>query len=328
MKISIDSLRSKLLELLSTNFSQEQSEKVAEYLLWAEMSGNKTQGIVKMTGTEPLQNIVPEHEVSVLRDTKLSQLIDAGRNPAPLTTQIATDTAILKAKEHGFAIVGIRNTFSSNGAQAFYVEKIAKENLIGIMCSRSPASAAGFGSIDPIFGTNPIGFGFPTNEQPLGFDTATSAMTFYALVLAKARGEQIPENMAIDYGGNPTTDPAAAMGGALLPFDRSYKGSGFALVVEMLAGPLVGGAWVDNKTFKEEWGTTIMAIDPELLVDIADFKANASDLLAKVKRARKANGVEEIRLPGEKGRKLYDAALGSGFVEIDDAIARQLRIEA
>ena len=328
MKISIDSLRSKLLELLSTNFSQEQSEKVAEYLLWAEMSGNKTQGIVKMTGTEPLQNIVPEHEVSVLRDTKLSQLIDAGRNPAPLTAQIGIDVAIQKAKEHGFAIVGIRNTFSSNGAQAFYVEKIARENLIGTMCSRSPASAAGFGSIDPIFGTNPIGFGFPTNEQPLVFDTATSAMTFYALVLAKARGEQIPENMAIDYDGNPTTDPAAAMGGALLPFDRSYKGSGFALVVEMLAGPLVGGAWVDNKTFKEEWGTTIMAIDPELLVDIADFKANASDLLAKVKSARKANGVEEIRLPGEKGRKLYDAAFVSGFVEIDDAIARQLRIEA
>ncbi len=328
MKISIDSLRSKLLELLSTNFSQEQSEKVAEYLLWAEMSGNKTQGIVKMTGAEAIQNIVPEREVSVIRETKLSQLIDAGRNPAPLTTQIATDTAILKAKEHGFAIVGIKNSFSSNGAQAFYVEKIAKENLIGIMCSRSPASAAGFGSIDPIFGTNPIGFGFPTNEQPLVFDTATSAMTFYALVLAKARGEQIPENMAIDYDGNPTTDPAAAMGGALLPFDRSYKGSGFALVVEMLAGPLVGGAWVDNKTFKEEWGTTVMVIDPELLVDIADFKANASDLLGKVKSARKANGVEEIRLPGENGRKLYDAALGSGFVEIDDAIARQLRIEA
>ena len=327
MKISIDSLKAKLLELLSANFTPEESEKIVEYLLWADMSGIKTQGIIKMTGTEPLQNIAPEHEVSVLRNTKLSQLIDAGRNPAPLTAQIATDVAIAKAKEHGFAIVGIKNTFSSNGAQAFYVEKIAKENLVGVMCSRSPASAAGFGSIDPIFGTDPIGFGFPTNDTPLVFDMATSAMTFYGLVLAKARGEQIPENMAIDHDGNPTTDPAAAMSGAILSFDRSYKGSGFALVVEMLAGPLLGGAWVDNKSFKEEWGTTLMAIDPELLVDIAEFKSNASDLISKVKSARKADGVKVIRLPGEHGRELYETALVNGEVEIDDAIAKQLGIE-
>ncbi len=326
MKIPIDSLRATLHQLLSVNFSPEQSEKITEYLLWADMSGNKTQGIIKMTGIGPLQNIVPEHEVSVLRDTKLSQLIDAGKNPAPLSAQIATEVAISKAKEHGFAIVGVKNTFSSNGAQAFYVEKIAKENLIGIMCSRSPASAAGFGTIDPIFGTNPIGFGFPTNDAPLVFDAATSAMTFYGLVLAKARGEQIPENMAIDHDGNPTTDPTAAMSGALLSFDRSYKGSGFAMVVEMMAGPLIGGAWVDNVSQTEEWGTVIMAIDPELLVDIDEFKANASDLIAKVKSARTAEGVEAVRLPGENGRKLYEAALASGQVEIDDVIAKELGI--
>lgn len=328
MKISIDSLKSKLHQLLSANFSGEQSEKIIEYLLWADMSGNDTQGVIKMTGSWPMQDIVPEHGIETLRETKLSQLLDAGKNPAPLAAQVGTEIVIAKAKEHGFGIVGIKGTYSSNGAQAFYVEKIAKESLIGIMCSRSPASAAGFGSIDPVFGTNPIGFGFPTNDEPLIFDAATSAMTFYGLVLAKARGEEIPENMAIDHDGNPTTDAAAAMSGAILPFDHGYKGSGFAMVVEMLGGPLLGGAWVDNVTFEEEWGTVIMAIDPELLIDTADFKANASDLITKAKSARKGKGVEEIRLPGEKGRKLYNAALESGFVEIDDAIAKQLEIEA
>lgn len=83
--------------------------------------------------------------------------------------------------------MGVNNTFSSNGAQAYYVEKMAREDLIGIVCSRSPAATTGFGSIEPLFGTNPIGFGFPTQGEPLVFDMATSAITRYGLVLAKAR---------------------------------------------------------------------------------------------------------------------------------------------
>jgi L-2-hydroxycarboxylate dehydrogenase (NAD+) len=187
---------------------------------------------------------------------------------------------------------------------------IAEAGLIGIVCSRSPASTAGFG--------------FPTSGESLVFDTATSAMTFYGLVLAKARGESIPENMAIDGEGNPTTDPDAAMDGALLSFDRGYKGSGFGLVVEMLAGPLVNGSWVDNKTFKEEWGSLIIAIDPELLVDREEFKKNASDLIDKVKLSRVKSESDSIRLPGERARAQYNEAKMNGFIDVEDAIISQL----
>lgn len=324
MKIAINDLRAKIIGHLKKNLNDEQANIVADYLLWAEMSGVSTQGIIKMTGSDPIQDIVPEYEMKTERDTKLSRLIDAGSNPAPLATMVATKVAIDKAHEHGFGFVGVRNTHSSNGAQAYYAEMIANEGLIGIVCSRSPASAAGFGSIDPIFGTNPIGFGIPTSKESFVFDTATSAMTFYGLVLAKARGESIPEHMAIDSDGNPTTDPTAAMNGALLSFDRSYKGSGFGLVIEMLAGPLVNGAWVDNKTFKEEWGSLIIAIDPELLVDRETFKKNASDLIDKVKSSRVKNEGDTIRLPGERARALYNEAKSSGVVEIEDAIFTQL----
>lgn len=326
MLITIDDLRQKILLKLTNNFSNEQAEKISEYLLWADMSGITTQGVIKMTGTEPIQNIVPEHDMKVLRDTKLSQLIDAGANPAPLVSQVATDIAIEKARNHGIGIVGVRNTHSSNGAQSFYVEKIAQNNFVGVMCSRSPAAVTGFGSIDPLFGTNPIGFAFPTQESPFVFDTATSAMTFYGLVLAKAKGESISENMAIDKDGNMTTDPESAMGGALLSFDRTYKGSGFGMVVEMLAGPLIGGAFVDNQTFKEEWGTFILAIDPELFVDIDKFKLSSSELIQRIKQSRRADSVRDIRLPGERTRELYQQALSSGKVDIDENILKQLLI--
>ncbi|MGB3009312.1 MAG: Ldh family oxidoreductase [Candidatus Saccharimonadales bacterium] len=325
MKIATSELRNKILKTLNENgFNDGDAENVTNYLLWAQMSGNETQGLVKMTGTEPIQNIKPQYEPRIERETKLSQLIDAGANPAPLVTANGTRAAIQKAKESGFGIVGVRNTFSSNGAQAYYAELIAQEDLIGIVCSRSPASTAGFDSIDPIFGTNPVSFGFPTQHDPLVFDMATSAMTFYGLILAKARGESIPENMAIDHDGNPTTDPVAAMNGALLPFDRGYKGAGLGMVVEMLAGPLLDSAWVDNKTFKEEWGSLIIALDPNLLVDTDKFKENATALIEAVKSSRKKDGVDEIRLPGEHAAKDRNEAEKSGFVEVDDAILQEL----
>jgi LDH2 family malate/lactate/ureidoglycolate dehydrogenase len=150
---------------------------------------------------------------------------------------------------------------------------------------------------------------------------ATSAMTFYGLILANAKGGKIPENMAIDSDGNPTIDPSLAMDGALLSFDRSYKGSGIAMVVEMMAGPLVGAAYGQ---LEGEWGSLIIAIDPELLIDALQFKNNASDLVKKIKSSRKKAGVNEIRIPGENARKTYLASEQSGEVDIDEAILRQL----
>lgn len=324
MQIKIADLRHKVINTFKQNFTEEQANRIADYLLWADMSGIKTQGIIKMTGAEPMHKIKPKHDIKVERDTKLSQLINAGAHPAPLVSQQATDVVIQRAKEHGFAIVGVHNTFSSNGAQAYYAERIAKENLIGIVMARSPGSTAPFNSIDPLFGTNPIGFSFPTNDDPLVFDMATSAMTFYGLILAKAKGEKIPDNMAIDKDGNPTTDPAAAMSGALLPFDRDHKGSGMGMVVEIMAGPLAASAYCDCKTFEEEWGSTFIAIDPGLLVDVEQFKSNCSELVTIIKQSRKKSGTSEIRLPGERARESYRAAQQSGTVDVDEVVLREL----
>jgi len=321
MNIAITELRTKLINLLSKNFSEDDAAKITDYLVWAEMSGNKTQGIVKLTGTEPLQNIIPEHEIRVERETKLSQLINAGANPAPLVTQIATQIAIEKAKEHGFAIVGVHNIHTSNGAQAYYAEQIARNDLIGIVTTRSAAAVAVFGGIDPIFGTNPIGFSFPTHDDPIVFDTATSALTWYGLVVAKTRGESIPENVAIDTNGQPTTDPVEAMNGALLPFDRTYKGAGFGMVSELLAGPLVKATYGQ---VEGEWGSLLIAIDPNLLVDTNEFKDGSTDLLRKIKASRKADDVAGIRIPGESSANKRRQAEMSGFVEVDDAVYSQL----
>jgi LDH2 family malate/lactate/ureidoglycolate dehydrogenase len=324
MKIATNELREKIVGTISKGFSSEEAENLADYLLWAEMSGIKTQGILKMTGPGAIQEIKPTGRVTIERDTKLSQLINAAAYPAPLVSRQATDAAIKKAKEHGFAIVGVHNTFSSNGAQAYYANRIAQEDLIGIVMARSPGSVAPFDSIDHLFGTNPIAFGFPTKQDPLVFDMATSAMTFYGLILASAKGEKLPENIAIDKDGNPTIDPKSAMEGAILPFDRGYKGSGMGMIVEIMAGPLAASAYCDCDTLDKEWGSTFIAIDPNLLVDIAKFKEQCSDLISIIKTSRKKPGTGEIRMPGERAAATFNEATTSGMVDVDEVILKQM----
>ena len=220
-------------------------------------------------------------------------------------------------------MVGVNNVFCSSAALGYYVDRIAKEDLIGIALTRSSGMVAPFGSAEALFGTNPIAFGFPTNDQPILFDMATSPMTWTGLILAKARGEQIPEGIALDGDGNPTTDPAEAMKGAMFPFDHGYKGAGLSMVVEIMSGPLAASAFCDT-TYDKDYGNLFMAIDPELLVDIADFKTQCSDLAKTVKASRKQKGVTEIRLPGDRAQAAYQAALESGEVDVDEVILREL----
>jgi LDH2 family malate/lactate/ureidoglycolate dehydrogenase len=92
-------------------------------------------------------------------------------------------------------------------------------------------------------------------------------------------------------------------------------------MVEVLGGPLVGAAYAQ---LEGEWGSLFMAIDPDLLMDVEDFKVNCSDLIQKVKNARKAEDVNEVRLPGERARKTREQAEATGLVDVDETILKEL----
>ncbi len=318
MNIWIDILREKILWTLSTNMSKDEASIVADYLLRAEMSWYTTQWLIKLTGDEPMQDIKSNWDVIIQRETKVSQLINANKKPAPYVASIWTDVAIQKAKECWMAIIWIRNTFSSNWVQWYYVKKIADNDLIWIMCSRSPSAVNGFWTTSPLFGTNPIWFWFPTQQEPLLFDMATSAITRYNLVLAKATGRNIAPWMAVDKLWNETTDPSKAMEWSIYPFDKWYKSSWLSMMIEMLTWPLVWWAWIDNTSFDKERGTIIIAIDPSILVDIEEFKKNCSDLISTVRKDTTAQ--EKIRLPWDRSRQRYKACVEKGEVYVDKEI--------
>ncbi len=318
MKVSLEALQSATRRAIAAQgFSQADTEIILEIILYAQLRGNN-QNVIKLLGAG-MPAKPNAGDIKVVKDTKLSALIDGGWNQGMVILSQATELAIEKAQAHGFGIVGTRRSNSPTGAIGYFARQLADAGLIGFVCSGSMELMAMHGSYEPFFGTNPLAIGIPSAGKPIVFDMATAAIAWYGIHLAKAEGESIPEDLAYDSSGRVTTDPAAALAGAIKAFG-GYKGAALALIVEVLTRPLVG-AIRDEAGKKLDWGNLVFAIDPELLADdLASFQAGVSDLLARMKRLKRLPGVEEILTPGERGDRLFERAMAAGEIELDEQI--------
>lgn len=302
-------------------YTDAESETIIEILMYAQLRGNN-QGLVKLIG-KGIPKSSNAGTITITKETKLSAMINGANNMGMIAMKLAMEMAIAKANEHGFGIVGTTNTFSSTGAIGYYATQIAKKNLIGFAFAGSPPTVAPHGSSEAVYGTNPLTIGVPADPEPIVLDMATAAMAYYGLIEAKTAGKSIPENLAYDKDGHPTTDPAAAMDGAIKSFG-GYKGSGLGFMVTALTGPLLGTgfAGIGNRT---DWGNLVIAIDPELLTDRNEFKKNVTLLAQQVKKARTLPDTTEILLPGERGNKLTKERTQKGSIEIEENLYNELK---
>ena len=283
-------------------------------MMYAQLRGNN-QGIIKVT-TKGIARDPTATPVVVEHETMLSACLNGNKNAGMVVLSQAMDVAAKKAAEHGFGICGTNNTSTSTGALGYYAENLAKRGLISLVFAVSPEFVAPNGAIEPVFGTNPIGVGIPTANGPVVLDMATSAYSFFGLLEARTAGKKIPHGVAIDGKGNITEDPNAAIdGGAIKTFDGGYKSSNLALIVELLAGPLVGAA-VADKMSEKNWGNLVIAIDPALLGQ-GEFEKRAAVVTERVKNAKKAPGVNEILLPGERGDAFAEGAKSAGVIDVE-----------
>lgn len=148
----------------------------------------------------------------------------------------AMDEAIRMAKETGVAVVGARQ-ISHSGTLSYYVDKASANNLIGISMCQADPMAVPFGGAEPYYGTNPIAFSAPgKDEKAILFDMATTEKAWGRILEARNKGEEIPDNWAVDKDGQPTTDPFKVAG--LLPI-AGPKGYGLSMMIDILAGILL-----------------------------------------------------------------------------------------
>jgi uncharacterized oxidoreductase len=245
----------------------------------------------------------------IVRHGKTTALIDAHHYIGQVAAHDAMKLAIDKARQHGVGTVCIRRA-GHCGRLADYVEMAADQGMIGIgAVSVGAGNTAPHGAMERVTGTNPMAFGIPGgNGQHFVLDFATSAMSMGEIQKRRARGEAIPEGVLIDGHGKPTRDFAAFRGpprGMFLPFG-DYKGSGVALITELLGGALTG-----NGLSKEWWekgghgvnGVFLQALAVEEFQPLDEFTAKVDELVSFVKSRKPAPGFGEVFLPGERGRR-------------------------
>jgi LDH2 family malate/lactate/ureidoglycolate dehydrogenase len=296
-------------------YDAEEARIIADHVMDAALCGYEYSGLPKILNVAEHRRLQqPRRPMRALRETSVSTLFDGGNNNGMVAMYRATQVAIAKAREHGFAAIGVNNSWMS-GRSAHYVEMLARADLIGIHSVSSWIHVAAPGSSGPATGTNPIAFGFPTLDEPLVIDLGTAAFMGTDLIFQERRNALLPEGVAIDAQGRPTRDPAQVH--ALLPFG-GYKGFALALAMQAL-GVLAGSGLGEDKTY----GYLIIAIKPDLLVPQDTFRRDMSAMLARVKATPRQPGVDEIRMPSERAFRERARARREG-IEIDRKIYDKL----
>lgn len=304
--------------LRGIGYDAEEARIVADHVIDAALCGYEYSGLAKILNIPEHRRFKrPRRPISVLRETEISTLYDGGNNVGMLAICHATRAAIEKAAARGVAIIGVTNTWMS-GRSAYYVEMIAKADLVGIHTAGSARSVAPFGGTRPALGTNPIAFGMPSSRGPVVFDMGTAAFMGTDLAYRERLGQLLPEGVALDAEGQPTRNPALARLGALLPFG-GYKGFGLAFIVQAF-GVLAGSALDPDK----DDGYLFVVFKPDLLVNLDDFKHQVTELIERIKDTPRQSGVSEIRIPGERAFRSREQALHEG-IEIDRAVYEALQ---
>lgn len=326
------------LSLQHSGVSLQHSRDIAYSLVLADARGLSSHGVSRMCiYTRSIQDGVmrADAEPEILRDSAATCLVDGHDGLGVPTAFVAMDKAIEKAQKVGFGFAVVRRS-NHFGMAGHIAERASRLGLLGYAATNGPARMAPYGGADPVFGTSPFAYAIPTGtERPILVDMATCVVARGKIIMAQRAGEKIPEGWAVDAQGNPTTDPAAALSGSVLPF-AGPKGSALAMVVEILTGVLGGDVWAQGvEDMYEENGKPsgtshcVAALDIETLVDRTDFETNIADLISQMKLSAGSTD-SQVFLPGERELLAQDEAFRSGvqldsstFSELNDLFASQ-----
>ena len=243
---------------------------------------------------------------------KISQSIthiDADNSIGFVAADIGIKEAIKNAKKTGIGLVGIKNS-GHYGLSGYYAEMAVKKNLIVFCFTNAPPAIAPHGAKKSLFGTNPICFGAPTsNKVPFILDTSVSVINRGKIRVAAKNKKEIPEGVALDKFGNPTTDPKKALEGVQLPIG-GFRGSGLAWMVDILSGVITGahhGGKVkdpfDDFSGPQNVGHLFLTIKPNLF--LVDYKKRINENISRIKKLPKIRGVKKILYPGQNKYSRY-----------------------
>ena len=309
----LEGLVIRALEKCGTSFANASSTAAA--LIAAEMDGQLGHGLSRVPSyaAQVIAGKVAGHAQPVATHTRPAAFrVDASGGFAYPALDLAIACLSSAVLESGIATAALFHSHHI-GQAGRTVERLADRGLIALVVSNTPQAMAFPGGTRPMLGTNPLAFAAPIPGRPaLLIDMSLSLVARSKIVAAQKAGREIPEEWATDANGLPTSDPTAALAGALAPAGGT-KGAALALMVEILCGALAGGhygweasSFLDDRGAAPGVGQVLIALDPAAFAG-PNYPARMLDLLAAV-AAEKA-----LRLPGDRRLQNREKARAQGL---------------
>lgn len=315
--------------------SETEAGLVADQLVRANLSGHDSHGIGMMpTYVDAVKGgrLFPNRHATVARDGGAVLVVDGNRAFGQVSGFEATNMAIDRAKETGVCLMGLRDSFHI-GRIGHWGEQCARAGMVSIhfvnVAGHRPLVAP-YGGADARFTTNPICIAIPARDgNPAALlDMATSVIAMGKARVARNKGEKVPDNSVLDQAGNVTNDPNAlftAEPGAIIAFG-DHKGSGLAIMCEILGAALTGGQTIAPKNERDGSALNSMlsiVINPEAMTTTEGLIGEATAFLDYVQESRLRSGFDEVLIPGQPEQRSRERRATA--VPVDDGTIGELR---
>ncbi|HGK6853468.1 MULTISPECIES: Ldh family oxidoreductase [Pseudomonas] len=321
----VDSLARAVLEL--HGFSREQALAVARTMVCGQRDECASHGVYRLLvciATLKAGKVDPRAEPQVHDHAPGSVRVDAAGGFSQLAFDRGVPLLRRKAVDNGVAALVI-NRCVHFSALWVEIETLTDLGLVTLACNPSHAWVAPAGGRGPVFGTNPIAFGWPRpGKDPFVFDMATSAIARGDIELHRRAGKPVPLGWGVSADGEPTTSAEAVLQGAMLTFG-GHKGSALAAMIELLAGPLIGDLTSAQSLAHDAGagaspfhGELILAFDPRRFLGerYEHYLHSAETLFDSIEQ-------QGARLPSARRYEARRRSLAQG-VEINDELLDEL----
>ena len=290
-----------------TGMLEEDARLAADTLVQADLWGHQSHGVMRLSWyVARLRAGVcdPSAKPEAVVDAGAIAVLDGRDGMGQVLTAHAMQDAIRRAKAHGIGAVALRNS-NHFGTAMYFTLMAARAGCVGFLSTNASPAMAPWGGRRKAVGTNPWSWAAPAGSHPpMVLDIANTGVARGKVYLARQKGQSIPEGWAISAVGAPTTDPAEAIEGIILPM-AGHKGYAIAVVMDMLSGVLTGSAFGTGvhgpyQTERRSGaGQFMVAVDVAAVQPLAEFGARMERYIAELKSVPLAQGFEEVVYPGE-----------------------------
>ncbi len=304
----------------------------ANAIINAEIVGAHSHGLsrLKMYCDRISKKIINANpKIKIKKISQSISLIDADDSIGFVAADIAIKKCIQNAKKTGIGMVAVKKS-GHYGLSGYYAEQATRKNLIAMIYTNAPPAVAPYGASKSLFGTNPICFGTPTGSKvPFILDTSISMINRGKIRLAERKNKKIPQGVALDKFGKPTTDAKKALSGVQLPI-AGFKGSGLAWMVDILSGVLTGSNHsgrvkdpFDDFSGPQNIGHLFITFKTNLFVK--NYNNQIKKNIKTIKNLPKIKGIKKIMYPGENKFNRYKINLKKE-IKISKMIEKDLKI--